>query len=102
MHEVTLYVGHMIATFRNKALAAYWQKGDASKLLVASVDRIGEVLQVLSAAAVPEDLSLPGYRFHRLSGRNAGRFSVRIIANWRLTFAWEPPNAIRVDFEDYH
>ena len=92
----------MIATFRSKTLAAYWQKGDASKLPAASMDRIGEVLQALSAATVPEDLNLPGYRFQRLSGRDAGRFSVRITANWRLTFAWEPPNAVRVDFEEYH
>ena len=92
----------MIETFKSKALAAYWNKGDGSKLSAASLPRIGMLLQALNAATVPEDMNLPGYHFHQLSGRDAGRFSVRVTANWRLTFAWEHPNALKVDLEDYH
>jgi plasmid maintenance system killer protein len=30
------------------------------------------------------------------------RYSVRVSANWRLTFAWEESDATQVDLEDYH
>ena len=92
----------MIATFKSKALAAYWNKADASKLPPASVARITTLLQSLSAATVPEDMNLPGFYFHQLSGRDAGRFSVRVTKNWRMTFGWEHPDAVKVDLEDYH
>lgn len=92
----------MISTFKSKALGAYWNKADASKLPPASVSRIGTLLQALSAATKPEDMNLPGFYFHQLSGRAAGRFSLRVTGNLRLTFAWEAPNAVKVDLEDYH
>jgi toxin HigB-1 len=92
----------MIATFKSKALAAYWNKADASKLPAGSLMRISQQLTALNVATVPEDMNLPGWRFHQLSGRDAGRFSVHVTANWRITFAWEAPNAVHVDFEDYH
>ncbi|MGI4946995.1 MAG: type II toxin-antitoxin system RelE/ParE family toxin [Janthinobacterium lividum] len=92
----------MISTFKSKALALYWNKADASKLPAASVPRIRILLQSLNAATMPEDMNLPGFHFHQLSGRSVSRFSVRVTANWRLTFAWEPPNAVKVDLEDYH
>jgi proteic killer suppression protein len=63
--------------------------------------RIVRLLDVLDAAAVPEDMNLPGFYFHRLRGRLT-RYSVRVSANWRLTFAWEESDATQVDLEDYH
>lgn len=92
----------MIATFKSKVLAVYWNKGDSSNLPAASLSRISMLLQALHAATVPEDMNLPGYRFHQLSGRALGRFSVRVTGNWRITFAWEHPDAVGVDLEDYH
>ena len=92
----------MIETFRSKALAAYWNKADDSKLPPASADRIRLLLQALNAATVPTDMNLPGFHYHPLKGRQAGRFSVRVTKNWRLTFGWVAPNAVSVDLEDYH
>ena len=92
----------MIETFKSKALAAYWNKGDGSKLPAASLSRIGELLQSLSAATVPEDMKLPGYHFHQLSGKDRSRYSLRVTGNWRITFGWENNNAVKVDYQDYH
>ncbi len=89
----------MIETFKSKALKVFWLKGDASKLPAASVARITIYLTGLEAAQTPEDMDLPGYHFHKLSD---GRFSLRVTANWRLTFGWDAPNAIKIDLEDYH
>ena len=46
-------------------------------------------------------MNLPGWRFHSLRQK---RWSVWVDQNWRLTFAWsnDGPDAIEVDYEDYH
>jgi plasmid maintenance system killer protein len=40
--------------------------------------------------------------FHRVTGK--GRYAVWVDKNWRLTFAWsdEGPDAVDVDYLDYH
>ena len=40
--------------------------------------------------------------FHRLTGNQAGRYSVRVTGNWRVTFGWDKDEATDVDLEDYH
>jgi proteic killer suppression protein len=52
-------------------------------------------------AAQPEDMNVAGYRFHSLYGKPQ-RWSVRVTANYRITFGWSGENASEVDFEDYH
>ena len=42
----------------------------------------------------------PGSHFHPLIGDRAGRYSVRLTANVRITFGWDGEGA--VDIEDYH
>lgn len=56
----------------------------------------------LDAAVCPEDMNDPGLRFHALSGDRKGRYSVRLTANWRVTFGWQGEDAVDVDLEDYH
>lgn len=60
------------------------------------------VLDRLDAAVRPEDMNLPGLRFHALSGKMKGRYSVRVTGNRRVTFAWDDEDAVDVDLEDYH
>jgi len=51
---------------------------------------------------VPEDMNLPGYRFHRLKGERRQTYSVTVSGNWRLTFRFEGADALDVNLEDYH
>lgn len=93
----------MIRSIRNKALKRYFETGKSDKLPVqgaANIARLGRILLALDAASKPDDLNLPGFHFHGLEGEE--RWSVRVTANYRLTFAWEAPDAIAVDLEDYH
>ncbi len=60
------------------------------------------LLDRLDASVVPEDMNLPGFQFHQLSGKNKGRYAVSVSANWRITFGWQDEDATDVDFEDYH
>ncbi len=80
-----------------------WELGDGSKLPVANVARAERILARLDAAIVPEDMNLPGYRFHGLHG-NPKRYAVDASGNYRVTFAWDHAagDAIDVDIEDYH
>ncbi len=41
-------------------------------------------------------------KFHALRGSEAGRYSMWVSGNYRITFGWQDGRAIDVDFEDYH
>ncbi|MFC7499831.1 type II toxin-antitoxin system RelE/ParE family toxin [Enterovirga sp. GCM10030262] len=92
----------MIRSFRSKALRRLAERGDASKLSVPNVRRAEAILARLEGAITPEDMNLPGYRFHGLEGRDKGRYAVDASGNWRITFGWDGRNAVDVDLEDYH
>ncbi len=92
----------MIRSFRSKALRRFAETGDASKLSVPNVGRVRRILRALNEAKKPEEMNLPGYRFHRLLGRSKGRYAVDASGNWRITFGWGGEYAIDIDLEDYH
>jgi proteic killer suppression protein len=94
----------MIKTFRSRQLERYWTKGDARGLPADHLKRVRLRLTALENAAAPEEMNVPGWHFHRLTGAMRGRYSVRVTGNWRLTFAWDDNGAaaIDVDYEDYH
>ena len=92
----------MAMTFKHKGLAAYWNKGTSSKLPATSLPRIARILGTLTKLTQPQDANIPGSYFHQRTGRDAGRYSLRVTANWRITFAWDGQQAIDIDFVDYH
>ena len=47
-------------------------------------------------------MNYPGSYFHPLKGDRAGRYAVRLTANYRVTFGWDEEGAEDVDIEDYH
>lgn len=92
----------MIRSLRSKALKLFLQKGDRSKLSVPNLRRLEAVLKALDEAVRPEEMNVPGWRFHRLKGDQAGRYAVDASGNWRVTFEWDGEDAVDVDLEDYH
>lgn len=92
----------MIRSFRNKALRQFFETGKSRGLSVQDEGRVARILRALEAISRPEDMDLPGYRFHRLKGERKGHYSVRVTGNWRITFGWDGENATDVDLEDYH
>jgi proteic killer suppression protein len=56
----------------------------------------------LDASKSAVDMNLPGWRWHSLSGKWAGRWAVWVDQNWRLTFSFEGTDAVLVDYQDYH
>ncbi len=92
----------MIKSFRNKALQRFFETSNPRGLSVQDHRRVARILAALDDAERPEDMNLPGYRFHGLVGQDRGRYSVRVTGNWRITFEWDDENAIDVELEDYH
>lgn len=80
----------------------YARSGDRSKLSVPNVNRLTQILVRLDGAETPEDMNLPGWRFHALKGNLKGRYAVDASGNWRVTFGWDGNDAIDLDLEDYH
>ena len=92
----------MIRSFRSRALRDFFETGTSRRLSVQNVARIRRILLALHDAIRPQDLNLPGLRFHALKGAAAGRYAVDVSGNWRITFAWIEQDAVDVDLEDYH
>jgi toxin HigB-1 len=93
----------MIRSFKDKGLERFSTKGDASKLSVQQRnDRINRILGALDAATTPNDVNLPGWKFHELTGDRKGTYSLSVSGNWRITFRMPAKDVIDVDLEDYH
>jgi proteic killer suppression protein len=92
----------VIRSFKDKGLRRFFEDADASRLSVQRPDKIRMQLQALDDAEAPEEMAVPGWRFHELKSDRRGTYSVTVSGNWRITFKFEGKNAIDVDLEDYH
>jgi proteic killer suppression protein len=92
----------MIVSFRHKGLRSYYEKGDTSKLQSQHLAKIRLILTRLDAASVPEEMQVPGYNLHQLSGDLKGFWSVKVNGNYRIIFRFKGINACDVDYIDYH
>jgi len=60
-------------------------------------------LRLLDAAGRLDDLAIPaGNRLELLKGGEAGRHSIRVNEQYRVTFRWENGHAYEVRVEDDH
>lgn len=92
----------MIGSFRSKPLQVFFETGESRKLSVPNTKRLARILNALDVATTPDDMNIPGLRFHSLSGDRKGRYAVDASGNWRITFGWDGEDAIDIDLEDYH
>jgi proteic killer suppression protein len=92
----------MIRSFRSKALRRFAETAGGSKLSVQNPVRLRLVLDNLDRATRPEQMNIPGLRFHPLKGRDKRRYAVWASGNFRITFGWTGEDATDVDLEDYH
>lgn len=94
----------MIKSFRSRKLHRFWRDGRLEAVDQRHVAKLRRQLATLDVATSPQGMNLPGWHLHALKGRDKGRWSVSVDQNWRLTFAWsaDGPDAVDVDYEDYH
>ncbi len=92
----------MIRSFKHKGLERFFSKGTKSGVQAAHVSKLRLILSRLHASVAPKDMDLPGLYLHQLKGSSRGIWSVRVSGNWRVTFRFDGPDAIDVNYEDYH
>ncbi|MEE4249969.1 MAG: type II toxin-antitoxin system RelE/ParE family toxin [Alcanivoracaceae bacterium] len=92
----------MIRSFRHKGLQRFFESGKTSGIQSAHAKKLRLILGRLHASAEVGDMDLPGLHLHQLKGRQKKRWSVRVSGNWRVTFGFEKPDTLDVDYEDYH
>ena len=92
----------MIKSFKHKGLQIYFQTGLKKGIIPEHAGKLARILDRLDAAINPQDMNLPGYYLHQLSGRDKGTWAVKVSGNWRITFLFEGEDAILVDYKDYH
>jgi len=54
------------------------------------------------ASTTVKDMDLPGFRLHRLTGKEKNIWSVWVSCNWRVTFYFKHGDAYVIDYRDYH
>ena len=92
----------MIQSFRHKGLQRLFVDGERKGVRPDLIEKIENILAVLSRARVPDDMNLPGFRLHPLKGDLKGFWNVTVRANWRITFRFQDGDVWDVDLIDYH
>jgi len=91
----------MIKTFKHKGLKEVFRTGRTNRINPNHVRKCKLQLDVLDNAETTDDLNIPTWRFHKLSGY-ANRYSFTVNGNFRITFDFKEGDAFIVDYLDYH
>jgi len=92
----------VIRSFKHKGLKRYFETGSTRGINAAHRGKLRMQLAALDTARVVEDLDIPGYRLHLLTGSRQGIWSITVNGNWRITFEFIEGDAYIVNYEDYH
>ena len=92
----------MIKHFRHSGLEKFFLRGSKSGIQAKHADRIRLILGRLQASVKAQDMNLPGLGLHPLRGDRKGTWAVKVSGNWRITFSFDGPDVVDVNYEDYH
>ena len=92
----------MIESIQHKGLRLLFEDDNTSKLNAHLLERIREILSLLDTAETIEEMNIPGYRLHKLSGDLREYYSIKVSANYRIIFRFEAGSVFDVDYMDYH
>jgi len=92
----------MIKKFSHRGLERFFIKGTKAGIQAKHEKRIRLILARLHASLSPSDMDLPGLRLHELKGKRKRTWAVNVSGNWRITFVFDGPDVIDVDYENYH
>ena len=92
----------MIKSFRHKGLEDFFLNDVPKGIIHGHAAKIARILDRLDASLSVKDMYLPGFKLHKLSGKDKNIWSVWVNGNWRITFYFEQGDAYVVDYLDYH
>lgn len=86
----------------HKGLKRYYESGSLKGIKAAHKQKLRIRLSALDTASSVEDMDLPGFHLHPLTGDRKGLWAIDVSGNWRIVFKFENGNAYVVNYEDYH
>jgi proteic killer suppression protein len=92
----------MIKSFKHKGLEKFYESGSTRGIQSNQAKKLRMQLAALESAHSIDDMDIPGYRLHQLTGDRKGIWTITVNANWRLTFEFEDGNVYILNYEDYH
>ena len=92
----------MICSIRHNGLRRLHEDDNPRGVFAEHVGKLRDILARLDAARVVADMDMPGFQLHQLKGEYKGFWAVTVRANWRVVFRFDDPNALDVDYVDYH
>lgn len=92
----------MIKSFKHKGLMKFFETGSLAGIQPAHQQKLRMRLAALDTATQIEDMDLPGFRLHPLTGDKQGLWAIDVSKNWRITFEFQHGDAYIVNYEDYH
>ena len=92
----------MIKSFKHKGIEIFYCTGSKKGIKPEHAPKWGRILDRLDAAQNVQDMNLPGYNLHKLTGKRKETWSVWVSGNWRVTFYFEAGDVYIVDYLDYH
>jgi len=91
-----------IRSFKRGPAERLFRRNDARGINPEHVRRLRDILDALDGPQPLVALSAPAYRLHRLHGKRAGDWSVRVSRGWRVTFRMDGEDVRAVRYENYH
>ncbi|WP_332060802.1 type II toxin-antitoxin system RelE/ParE family toxin [Bartonella sp. CB74] len=91
-----------IVSFKHKGLKLFFEKGDHKGIQPTHAKKLANILVILDTISTPEQVTIKSYRLHELTGNLKGYWSMRVNANWRVTFRFIGTDVELVDYQDYH
>ena len=92
----------MIKSFRHKGLEKFYRTGRKAGIQAKHAAKLRRILGLLDVATKAEDVNLPGFRLHPLTGRQKGLFSVCVNDNWRIFFRFIGDDVELINYQEYH
>lgn len=103
LYTYSVHMSHgMIKSWKHKGLKRFFETGNTSGIITSHGPKLRQQLAFLDAAIRPEDLNLPGYSFHGLSGKLKNYYSISVSGSWRLIFKFEKEHAVLINYLNYH
>ena len=92
----------MIISFKHKGLERFFYEDDHRGIRPLHATKLRLRLTLLNQAQSPQDLLVPGWRLHSLTGNLNGFWSIQVDANWRLIFRFVGADVELMNYVDYH
>ena len=95
-------VALVIKSFVHGRLKRFFETDSMKNIPQDMAKRLRVRIDALDAANDVSEMNVPGWDLHELKGNRKGTWSLKVTANYRLTFKFVTGEALDVDLEDYH